>query len=117
MGASYGDGDRIHKKTDDESSSIIDSTEKRLAGAGRKPVLGDLQEELLEKIIDVREKHYHVACKILTVWAQQLTTAHNLGDFQASCGWLFNFMGQNNLMVRRRTTTGQMIPKDVLQKI
>ena len=49
----------------------INSKRKRLAGAERKPVLGDL-EELLEKIIDEREKHYHVACKILTVWAQEL---------------------------------------------
>ena len=46
----------------------IKSKRKRLAGAGRKPVLCDL-EELLEKISDEREKHYHVACKILTVWA------------------------------------------------
>ena len=104
-------------KIDDESSSIIDSKRKRLAGAGRKPVRGDLEEELLEKIIDKREKHYHVACKIITVWAQELATAHNLGDFQASQGWLFNFMRRNNLTVRRRTTTGQTIPKDALQKI
>ena len=74
----------------DESSSIIDSKRKPVTGAGRKPVLSDLEEELLEKIIDEREKHYHVSCKIKTVWAQELATAHNLGDFQASRGWLFN---------------------------
>ena len=84
---------------------------------GFQPVLGDLEEELLEKIIDEREKHYHVSCKIITVWAQELATAHNLGDFQASRGWLFNFMRRNNLTVRRRTTTGQTVPKDALQKI
>jgi len=54
---------------------------------------------------------------LITVWAQQLATEHNLHDFQASRGWLFNFMRRNGLSIRRRTTTGQTMPKDGLAKI
>jgi len=74
----------------DESSSIIDSKRKRLTGAGRKPVLGDLEEELLEKIIDEREKHYHVSCKIITVWAipnfKEILSLHILQEMKHSEG-------------------------------
>ena len=100
-------------KIGDESSFMIEISEKkRLSGAGKKPVLGDLEEELLQKIIDEREKHHHVASKMITVWAQELAAAHNLNDFQASRGWLFNFMRRSKLSVRRRITTGQTMPKE-----
>lgn len=79
-------------KISGESSSMAQSkTEKPLSGAGRKPVLGDLEEELLEKIIDERDKHHHVPCKLVNVWAPELATAHNLEGFRASRGRLFNF--------------------------
>ena len=60
----------------DKSSS--QSKQRRLSGGGRKPFLGDLEEEPVEKIIDEREKHHHVPCKLITVLAQQLATEHNL---------------------------------------
>ena len=50
-------------------------------------------------------------------WAQQLATEHNLHEFRVSRGWLFNFMQRSNLLIRRRTTTGQTMPKDGLAKI
>ena len=74
----------------DKSSS--QSKKRRLSGGGRKPFLGNYEEELVEKIIDELEKHHHVPCKLITVWAQQLVTEHNLHEFRASRGWLFNFM-------------------------
>ena len=43
-----------------------------MSSGGRKPFLGNLEEELVEKIIDEREKYHHVPCKLITVWAQQL---------------------------------------------
>ena len=98
----------------DEFSS--QSKKRRLSGGGRKPFLGNLEEELVEKIIDEREKHHEFPCK-LTVSAQQLATEHNLHEFRASLGWLFNSIQRSNLSVRRRTTTGQTMPKDGLAKI
>ena len=102
-------------KISDKSSS--QSKKRRLSGGRQKPFLRNLEEELVEKIIDEHEKHRHVSCKLITVWAQQLATEHNLHEFRASRGWLFNFMQQSNLSIRRRTTTGQTMPKDGLAKI
>ena len=90
-----------------------------MSGAGQKPVLGHLEEELLDKIIDEREKHHQVGCKMITVWEQELATAHNLEDFQPSRGWLYNFMRRSNLSMRRRTTTGQawkQVGKEIIKK-
>ena len=99
----------------DKSSS--QSKKRRLSGGGRKPLLGNLEEELVEKIIDEREKHHHVPLKLITVWVQQLATEHNLHEFCASRGWLFNFMQRSNLSIIRRTTTGQTMSKDGSAKI
>ena len=33
------------------------------------PVLGDLEENLLVRITDERERHLHVPCKLITTWA------------------------------------------------
>ena len=102
-------------KISDKSSS--QSKKRRLSGVGQKPFLGNLEEELVEKIINEREKHHHVPCKLITVWAQQLATEHNLHEFHASRGWLFNFMQRSSLSVRWRTSIGQTMPKDGLAKI
>ena len=74
-----------------KSSEIINksssqSKKRRLSVGGRKPFLGNLEEELVEKIIDEREKHHHVPCKLITVWVHQLATEHNLHEFRASRG-------------------------------
>ena len=80
------------KSSEISNKSSSQSKKKRLSGGGRKTFLGNLEEELVEKIIDECEKHHHVPCKIITVWAQQLATEDNLHEFRASRGWLFNFM-------------------------
>ena len=45
------------------------SKRKRNFGGGKKPVLADLEEELLQRIIDDRDRHLHVPCKLITAWA------------------------------------------------
>ena len=42
------------------------SKRKRNFGGGIKPVLADLEEELLQRIIDDRDRHLHVPCKLIT---------------------------------------------------
>ena len=51
----------------DKSSS--QSKKRRLSVGGRKPFFGNLEEALVEKVIDEREKHYRVPCKLITIWA------------------------------------------------
>ena len=62
--------------------------------------------------MDDHDEHHRFACKMITVWTQEIAAAHNLDDFQASRGWLLNFMRRSKLSVRRRTTTGQTMLKE-----
>ena len=109
---------RWRKKSSEISDkSSCQSKKRKPSCGGRKPFLGNLEEELVEKIIHEREKHHPVPCKLITVWAQQLATEHNLHEFRASRGWLFNFMQRSNLSIRQASTTGQTMRKDGLAKI
>ena len=101
--------------TSDSSAAL--TQRKQNFGGGTKPVLGDLEEDLLERIIDKRERHLHVPCKLITTWALEIAEKDGIKDFQASFGWLFRFLKRGNLSIRRRTTTDQMMPKDALSKI
>ena len=85
----------------------------RLDGAGRKPCLSTLEEELMEKIARERAEHRHVSTKLIQVWATKMAEEISLTEFKASRGWLFNFIKRYNLSIRRRTTTGQSMPRDL----
>ena len=60
------------------------SKSKRNFRGGKKPILAYLEEELLERIIDDRDRHLHVPCKLITAWALDIAEKHNIKDFQAS---------------------------------
>ena len=83
--------------TSDSSAAL--TKRKRNFGGGTKPVLGDLEEDLLERIIDERERHLHVPCKLITTWALEIAEKHGIKDFQASRGWLFRFLKRGNLSI------------------
>ena len=40
-----------------------------------------------------------------------------MSEFAASRGWLSNFLKRYNLILKRRTTTGPSVPKDLLGKL
>ena len=44
--------------------SETDAKRRKLQGGGRKPVLGEIEEELMQKIFHEREQHHHVPCKL-----------------------------------------------------
>ena len=50
-------------------SSAALTKRKRNFGGGTRPVLENLEEDLLVRIIDERERHFHVPCKLITTWA------------------------------------------------
>uniref|UniRef100_A0A915IKC9 HTH CENPB-type domain-containing protein n=1 Tax=Romanomermis culicivorax TaxID=13658 RepID=A0A915IKC9_ROMCU len=69
-----------------------------------------LQCEILER----REKCLTVTRKWVMLRAKALSDQN---DFQASRGWLQKFLQRSNLMLCRRTTISQKLPKDVLPKL
>ena len=89
----------------------------RLEGAGRKPCLSTVEGELMEKIAKERAEQGYVSPKVIQVWATKMAEEISLTEFMASRGWLSNFMKRYNLSIRRRTTTGQSLPRDLDNKI
>ncbi len=91
-----------------EEQSLSKSRNKRLLGAGRKPVLRrDLEEILLERVMKAKEVQNHVPGKLITDWAKELANANDVTGFQASHGWLFNFMKRTNLSLGRHAATDE----------
>ena len=94
--------------------SATSKTKFRVDGGGRRCHLSTIEDSLMEKI--TREQQHHVSCKIIQLWAKELAEENGLGEFAASRGWLSNFLKRYNLTIRRRTTTRQSVPKDLLEK-
>ena len=106
----------LHKKKEiNEAYEQPGSSKRRLRleGAGRKPCLSTVEDELIEKIAKERADHRHVSPKLIQVWAAKKAEEINLTEFMASRGWLSNFMKRYNLSIRRRTMTGKSLPSDL----
>ena len=88
----------------------------RLEGAGRKPCLSTIEDNLMEKIAKEREQQHHVSSKLITVWAKKMADENGLTELAASRGWHSNFLKRYNLTIRRRTTTEQSVPQDLKVK-
>ena len=71
----------------------------------------------MENIPFEREQQHHVSSKLIQVWAEQTAYDDGLTDFVASHGWLQNFMSRFNLSLRRQTTTEQIKPSDLQEKL
>lgn len=92
---------------------------KRISG-GKKLNSDELENELLEWILETREKSLRVSRKMIKKKAIELfpgcTDSRNI-NFRASNGWLDKFLKRNNLSQRRRTTLAQKDPSDMNKKI
>ena len=93
------------------------NTSKKLPGGGRKAQYNDIEDQLMERVMRERELQHHVPCKLIQQWAKDLAQAKGVPDFRASRGWLAKFMKRFNLVLRRKTTTGQSLPRDFVPKV
>ena len=56
---------RWRQKKKNSFLSETDAERRKLQGGGRKPVLGEIEEKLMQKILHEREQHHHVPCKLV----------------------------------------------------
>lgn len=96
-------------------------TRERLDGGGRKVLMEELDELLLEWIYGRRENGLRVSRKLIMVKAKHMYDERCLeGDkdlFKATTGWLHKFMKRNGLSLRRKTTTAQQEPSRLIDKL
>ena len=80
-------------------------------------MLPTIEETLMTKIASERDRQHHVSCKLIQVWAKDMARDAGIDNFEASRGWLQKFLVRFNLVLRRKTTTGQRLPRDFVPKI
>ena len=90
------------------------SKRKRLQGAGRKALDGEMEEALFDWIIELRGRNLRVSRAMICVQARALS---GNADFKASRGWLDRFMKRHSLSLRRKTTVCQKVPADCIPKL
>ena len=56
----------------------------RLEGAGQKPCLSTVEDELMEKIAKEWAEQHHVSTKLIQVWATKMAEEISLTEFMAS---------------------------------
>lgn len=88
--------DQLHKLAIDSGAN-----RKRLVGAGRKPLDQEMEEELLQWIIQQRDRSIRVSRKMIIQKAKDMTS-HS--DLRASRGWLDRFLKRKHLSLRHKTT-------------
>ena len=106
------------------SSSVNIKKRIRLGGGGRKPLSEEMEETLLEWIIERRSKMLRVSRKFIRKKAVIIYGDLKCIDpdrfdekFEATNGWLFKFMKQHNLLLRRKTSVAQKDPDLLIAKI
>jgi hypothetical protein len=79
--------------------------QKRVKGGGWKPLLGALEDLLLDAIIDRRLRKEKVTQEWIALAARELYKSldEDGSRFVASDAWISKFMKQNDLSLRKRT--------------
>ena len=79
------------------------TTRKRLVGAGRKPILGELEDVLYDEVIELRLANVKVTRRFLRDRALHLASERQDVTFDASNRWATSFMNRFQLSLRRTT--------------
>ena len=94
---------------------------KGLESGGRKPLDLPLENQLAEWIYDRRSKRQRVSKKHIMAKAKYFYGSEcdesEKSRFEASNGWVNNFMRRNGFLLRRKTTTAQQAPERLTDKL
>ena len=71
----------------------LPKSKKRCTGAGRPPVLEELETILFDQIVEMRTRKMKVSRTLLRGFAQKLAQEAGLSNFKASLTWCTLFMG------------------------
>ena len=88
----------------------------RLPGAGRKPLLGESELEIVSWIKTQREKMIQVEETGIIQLAIQTAAAKQISDFKASDGWFTGFKKRHNIVLRIVTSYSRRFTDAELDK-
>ncbi|KAK6743272.1 hypothetical protein RB195_010497 [Necator americanus] len=82
----------------------------------KKPSVEEVEDAIYNWVVKKREENRAVTVKEIRTKAKELAEEHGHQNFKASAHWCILFMARKKLSVRRRTSVGQPLPSDHLQK-
>lgn len=82
----------------------------------KKPSVEEVEDFIYIWVVKKREENRAVTVKEIRTKAKELAEEHGHQNFKASSHWCSLFMARKKLSVRRRTSVGQPLPSDHLQK-
>ena len=100
--------------TENVDASVRNKKRNRLPGSGRHASYPDEEETLTQWILNQREQHLRVTRNDIANYARTLITDE---FFQASRGWVDNFLNRQHFSLRRVTTVGQRLPDYLYPKL
>ena len=108
----------------EKRQSVHGAKRFRLDGAGRKPLLEELEDDFLEWVLERRALGLHVSRTLIMRKAlflknsdEKYSTYTSELEFNASRGWLEKFMRRHGLSLRRKTTQAQKDPNHLTDKL
>lgn len=88
---------------------VARSSSKRIEGAGRKPLLVDLEGRILQEIVQLSNMKLKVTRSFIANRAKVLAVESNINGFRASSHWLNNFMKRNDISLKSLNKESQGI--------
>ena len=109
-------------KKDLDKLTSMKPKRKRLDGGGRKCVDEDMDQAIVDWIYEQRNKMLHVSRRMIMWKAKTLFDEKNndpavKNTFIASRGWCEKFMRRHGFSLRRKTTTAQKDPAEMIERI
>lgn len=105
--------DRMIRKWRTDKDKLKKMPKTKRAMRFKKLKVEDIEQELFEWVLECRRKNRVVMVKDIRKKAKIL---EDNNDFKASAKWAQSFMRRYKLSVRRRTSVGQPLPADHLEK-
>ncbi|CAM9672402.1 unnamed protein product, partial [Heterosigma akashiwo] len=88
----------------------------RKPGAGRKALLGQREDIILDWIMHSRAQKMKVSRKAVQDYARELARLQGCPDFKASCKWLARFMKKHNLVLRKTSTLAKLNDQEMAKR-
>ena len=106
-------------KKESGSFDEIDGIKKRMAGGGRKPIIGDLEDAIFDWFCDRRTRNLAVTRKQIQNFAinfvKNIPNANQ--SFKASNHWLDNFMTRYDMSLRSKSTLFRLQDEEVVNRV
>uniref|UniRef100_A0A0K0EBZ4 HTH CENPB-type domain-containing protein n=1 Tax=Strongyloides stercoralis TaxID=6248 RepID=A0A0K0EBZ4_STRER len=112
----YNVSDRLIRRWTSEKSKLGALLTTKRACRFKKPLLGEIEQQLLEWVNERRSRNRSVSILDIRKHAKKITEESGFANFQSSAQWSQRFMVRNSLSMRRRTSVGQPLPADYRTK-